>query len=62
MWLPEGFADTDFFDLVQNFPFSDLVEEVVSVWRGGLPFHPPCERFSLQWTDDPCLTALVWCR
>jgi phenylalanyl-tRNA synthetase alpha chain len=29
MWLPEGFADTDFFDLVQNFPFSDLVEEVI---------------------------------
>eukprot|EP00667_Euglena_gracilis_P008360 EG_transcript_8464 len=28
MWVPEGFNDNDFFDLIQNFEFATLIEEV----------------------------------
>eukprot|EP00668_Euglena_longa_P005534 GGOE01006529.1.p2 GENE.GGOE01006529.1~~GGOE01006529.1.p2 ORF type:complete len:206 (-),score=56.57 GGOE01006529.1:255-872(-) len=28
MWVPDGFNDTDFFDLIQNFDFATLIEEV----------------------------------
>ena len=28
MWVPDSFADNDFFDLISNFDFSNLIEEV----------------------------------
>lgn len=28
MWVPEGFADNDFFDMIQNLEYANLIEEV----------------------------------